>query len=910
MDSICKFAFFSILEQLSLAFRPNHSSRFRSFIAGIEPALGIYPVDGRDPYTISTQELGVATFSVKEDDIAIVDHDGSLYIHHLTRDSDTGSYIKHDVLNKKFRILNHNSVRDSKFKISWSPNSTMLAVPTKEVVSFILPSENDTAWKEIMLTADAPHDFRLVAFSPNGQYLAGADINGKILVWEINVDKLGDSKCLCTFSCAGPLVDLAWGRELGDNYIMVITSSAWGKIENVIPDGLVTPTGQKVDVAPLDVTRTATTGDVHENAIAAAAVIEPEAAYRRLQKNSSGNNGDYDDEEDALFDDDVAATSISDIKNSAKVKDLDEDGNPTGGDVDISEKISADLQLRLDEFDETIQKAKEQLVPLQAAFQPSETRADEKGRRYLVWNSIGNITTRNENDSTSRIEIRFANTMSRNKQEAFPDNFGFNMASLAYEGAIFATPLEIVDEDDFRRPNGSTIHYHAFPGFLDGANETFTHTLPEGEAALAVAVGCGWAAVATSIGFLRVFSSTGVQLSVTWLKGPIACLCGYGTQLAVVVNSSQPIDGTPRLTLELYSITPFSPGCSRSILPLEMVVPLSSKSSLQWVGFDVDTKFLTIIDSSGMCSMLMRPFGWQWVPVLDISKSKKSDEHVYWPVMVKGAKLVYVLLNGESRPAVYPQPVTSVKSLRMPIIEIRAETKEAKEKAEIQNEKVHLFALETAKASHWESLKTEETVFGHVPVENHMSAEQLEARFQAQENEADKTVVWMIQRACAVNRISQALDLAHKLRTMKGLEAAILVANHLGRATVAKKLQEIQDSRFPQQVEPEESYTTYQENRYEDSGEYDYSGVDGDFVGGQKENVTENATSDSKEGSLYHPKSKQVTPSVGTSEARKENPFRTTTSPNGKRKQGFDIKDLKNLKGSPSPSKKPMLSVS
>jgi hypothetical protein len=54
--------------------------------------------------------------------------------------------------------------------------------------------------------------------------------------------------------------------------------------------------------------------------------------------------------------------------------------------------------------------------------------------------------------------------------------------------------------------------------------------------------------------------------------------------------------------------------------------------------------------------------------VLDIEKAKKTAEHKFWPILVKDDKLAYVLLNGEKRPAVYPQPVVSLKPFKLPLI--------------------------------------------------------------------------------------------------------------------------------------------------------------------------------------------------------------------------------------------------
>jgi len=913
-------------------------------------------------FVISTNEKGVGTFSVNFHHVssdeftymAVVDHDGAVQIKALHASISDG-YSAVDALKTISSVVERETIRSKACKISWSPASLLLAVPGKQVVTFA-QSEDGVSWKDIMLSSgDSSTVFQLVSFSPNGAYLAAADTEGIVTIYEVNESLLSDCKEVCKYKASESLVDLAWGSKPGDNYLMLLSSTSYAQVMDVVPNNYSPPTGAKVVMKVIDepkiatpvkpsaaaddaanspvaetaattteetITTTTETAAPTATTTAAAAdkmdvVIEPEAnnIHRRLQK--SGGNNDDDDDDDIFGGDDDAATNVTAIKQDLQgvIKALDKEQDDDAEDEE-DEGQEANFP-RIEELEEAIRKAKEHFVPIQSPFQPSETRPDDKARRYLVWNSIGNITSRAENDA-NRIEIRFSNTMSRNKQEAFPDQYGFTMASLAYEGAIFASPPEVLDaETSYRTPKGSVIHYHAFPSFLDGANETFTTSLPEGEAALAVAVGSGWSAVATSKGFLRIFSSTGYQLSVSWLKGPIVCMCGYGAQLAVITNSSQPLDGTARLIVELYCINPFAPGCSRSILPSEMAVPLSAKSTLSWIGFDVDSKFLTIIDSAGMCSMLMRPFGWQWIPVLDIARAKKATDHVYWPIMTKASKLVYVLLNGESRPAVYPQPVTAVKQLRIPVIELKGETKELKEKAENFAEQMHLFALQNAIACHWDSFKTEDTVFGNLPFDG-VNLDKVEERLQAQEKEADKSVLWLLQQACAQPSsagTARALDLAHKLRTAQGIEAGILVANKFGRLPVAKKLQEIQDSRNPPEPEPEQEPESYEyvghgaatsDATYSASDAYDE-----EFVGGQDENVTDNKTSDTSAFRSF--KSKQVTPSVGASEPRVAafNPFQKGASPGGvKRKTGYEVQDLKSLKGSPSPKKKPMLAVS
>jgi len=656
-----------------------------------------------------------------------------------------------------------------------------------------------------------------------------------------------------------------------------------------------------------------------------------------LQKQKPTTSTRDDEDEDGLFEETTTtvkraewdttvhggADSIEQIKHAARVKkttklddDDDKDEESDGGMIGDYEQERA-LGLagpRIEDLEKAISLASAQATPLQAPFQPSQTQPDDKRRRYLVWNAVGNITSREESDAF-RIEIRFTNTMGRNKQEAFPDTYGFNKASLSLEGAIFASDPEELDAETsaFRQPLGSTIYYHAFPGqkSLEGANENFTTTLSEGEAALAVAVGTGWSAVATSKGFLRIFSSTGVQISITWLKGPVVTMCGSGTQLAVFYNAA-PVSGTVNIRLDLFAIAWHTPIGNRCLLS-EAAVPLTAKSQLEWVGFDTDSQLLTIIDTAGMMSMLMHPLGWQWIPVLDIAKTKKTIDHVYWPVLVKGPKLVYVLLNGESRPAVYPQPVVSVKHLRIPIAESIASSKQGKEKADAQNERSHNLLWETSKACHWETLKVEEDIFGLLSVEG-LGPEQLEMRLSAQQNEADKTVLKMLQEACRFQRTANALDLAHKLRTEKGMQAAILIANQLGRPNVANVLENILEQKQlllqqMQQQQQEETYAVDRGSSSSSSSSYTEEDAYAD------ENATSNniqVEEEQQEGGALSKRAyaKQVTPAYGSSSSDTSakvitNPFLKSASSPAPKRKGYDLADLK---GSPSPGKKPTLS--
>jgi chromosome transmission fidelity protein 4 len=196
---------------------------------------------------------------------------------------------------------------------------------------------------------------------------------------------------------------------------------------------------------------------------------------------------------------------------------------------------------------------------------------------------------------------------------------------------------------------GSTIYYKPFSGFLSGINEQFYQKLDDGEGVNCLAVGTYWVAVATTKGYLRVYSSTGQDVVVLTLKGPVVSLAGYSNKLAVFYHTSNPMNNTTMtMSCDLFDI---QLGKLPQLLT-QQIVPMSSEATLRWCGFDVDLGYLTILDSKEKVNVLNQACGWQWIPVLDIEKIKVPG-HDYWPVYVRDGKLFFILLNGESKPSIY-----------------------------------------------------------------------------------------------------------------------------------------------------------------------------------------------------------------------------------------------------------------
>jgi chromosome transmission fidelity protein 4 len=239
------------------------------------------------------------------------------------------------------------------------------------------------------------------------------------------------------------------------------------------------------------------------------------------------------------------------------------------------------------------------------------------------------------------------------------------MAALGFDGAIFASDVEELDQNDLKlaayndmeayndvlsKKKGSLLYYFAFPGnhHLNNINESFRVQLLHHEGVEVLAVGKGFIAVATTKNLLRIYNAVGLEVSVTYLKGKVAALSAHDKYLAIIYhsNSAVPINQIHNLNLDLYEIN-WQQGCKGQLILSSFPIPLHTpKNQLEWIGWDSDNHFLSILDSQGMLSQLLySTMDWQFVPVLNIKEVRKTIDHKYWPIMIKSSKLVYVLLN-------------------------------------------------------------------------------------------------------------------------------------------------------------------------------------------------------------------------------------------------------------------------
>lgn len=563
-------------------------------------------------------------------------------------------------------------------------------------------------------------------------------------------------------------------------------------------------------------------------------IEEDDAKDNKKTKKNGENNNDDDDE--MLIEDDIFEEMIGEDGNEVS----GEDGKSSGGSAYLTtEVIKLKKQLQTKSF---LQNTGSHPIT-----HPSSSPFDEKRRRYLVWNDIGNITLREE-ALENRIEIRFTDLVN-GKNETISDRNGFVMASLSMDGAAFATDLpEESEEEQLKRSKmtaedlaeeaidmnakGSLLYYHAFTGNqrLDGINQSFRIQLYQREKITAIAVGKGFIAITTSKQFLRIFNTIGIEISVTFLKGPIVCLCAYNTSLTVVYqenSQSVSVNDCYAIALDVYEIVYRN---SFKITPLVLAVSLpffQPKQKLEWMGYDVDQKIVLALDSLGNLMALMNTLSgggggggagggssYQWVPIFHIPSVRKSIDHRYWPITIKANKLVFVLLNGEKKPSVYPQPVISTKPLKIPLASTNPiplltadkgkDSKASANAGEASNkEKFYNYHYETLKYRHLENSVNQRYALYNLDYYHSSQApediekisiyETIEMTSYVEEmknhhQQYDRMLLKFFQEALVSQQIPFATSLLYQMNSLNTLQAAIVISNHFGKRNLAEKI--------------------------------------------------------------------------------------------------------------------------
>uniref|UniRef100_A0A7S3QHM5 Minichromosome loss protein Mcl1 middle region domain-containing protein n=1 Tax=Chaetoceros debilis TaxID=122233 RepID=A0A7S3QHM5_9STRA len=470
----------------------------------------------------------------------------------------------------------------------------------------------------------------------------------------------------------------------------------------------------------------------------------------------------------------------------------------------------------------------------QAPFAPSSTPISTS-RRILCWNQYGVITSREREEvdgSLSRtIDISFVDSAAR-RPVSFRDPYTFIVGTIGEEGGLFVSDLVEDVEDDIdldgldglngmseatkavvrrserrkkgmasERATGSCIYFHRFDTMGNMQDKDWTLSLPEGERAVGCASGEGWNAVVTSRRFLRLYSTSGMQGPIIWMKGDAVTVVGRGRFLAVIYHECNPLaDGTQRLAYSLYD------GMTGKKLASESVSAISKASSLTWAGFDENLS-LFVMDEDGMLSMLVASkldhssssaYSHSWVPTLDTMGLKKSREDSFWPICIQRGKLQCVPLKGIKHPDAVRRQLPTHLSLRMPLARGSGGKSIAMDEVSVRGN----LALRNKQFVNDFIIETEGGLNAAADTCDH-----LENEYENMCMQVDKVTLKLIFTLLQEGQIERSFDLCQRLHLEASLNVAVKAAERCNQVKLSDEIHDLKMSRFPEDdVEEEDDH--------------------------------------------------------------------------------------------------------
>jgi len=437
-------------------------------------------------------------------------------------------------------------------------------------------------------------------------------------------------------------------------------------------------------------------------------------------------------------------------------------------------------------------------LALQPAFQSSSTpKTKESRRRFLCFNGVGSISTREEDSTTNQdmkvhtIELQYTDS-AKHKASKFRDFFGFHVAALGQHGAIFACK-QGYDKVE-KRSLPSTLFFRPIDTWDAASSSEWQLPLDVAskEDVELVAIGETWVAAATNKHYVRILSHTGIQRFVWSLAGPPVTMVGHGPLLAVVFHAGIPLPGQQNLGLVIMDVE------KRRVVHRGHVA-LSPRSKLTWIGF-TDKAVLTSMDSFGILRGLCGAWDWSWSPLLDSSMTlkKAGDGGVsldsYWPVSIMADKLMAVVLHGGSKhPHVLPRPTLQAVTLQLPFLDLTNSSR-----VPLTEENHARFELM------WYGSTSESVDGGMMGEDGAMirastpfSKRAQYAYTSSHQLSLDKLILSLFQRALKLDRHARALDLCTMLHKKRGMEIALQMANKEKKTQLATRINILMQVKFP-----------------------------------------------------------------------------------------------------------------
>jgi len=434
----------------------------------------------------------------------------------------------------------------------------------------------------------------------------------------------------------------------------------------------------------------------------------------------------------------------------------------------------------------------------QPTFQPGSTPMVSR-RCYLCLSPLGTLSCIDQDTHQTVVFDSYDTSARRNFR--FTDHYGYNLASMAPQGILFACPAE--------SNSPSSVFYRPFDD-IPGIQSEWTINLPAGENAVAIALGgipnvgshadildgpqgmadesftsYANAIVATTKGFLRFFGPSGMQRYVWALGASVVTLAAGAHGVLVVYRSGHAHASHVHLEYTLIELSQLS-------IMQQGTLPLPQETTLTWAGFN-ELGVPAVFDSTGILYALdraWRPGQGRWVPVLDCqvalqpqTASEDTSEPAMprarcWPIGFTSTHLLGLLLPLSQRfpMATGPHPLVQELELSMCVAQRNGASAPLEEQALRQS--LLAGAIRDGRAATGAAMN----------ISHCTNAESDPASFDM---EADKALLQLVQLACKADRYGRALDAARSLHSETTLEAALKIAHFFHLPSLADRMEQI-----------------------------------------------------------------------------------------------------------------------
>ncbi|OWZ13421.1 hypothetical protein PHMEG_00013253 [Phytophthora megakarya] len=704
---------------------------------------------------------------------------------------------------KSFKIK-HGDIRndDVLLRCAWQEggDAKLLAVPMDKGIVELFERDSWTSKGRLMLPIgrSIAADVDILAFSPNGQYLAAATCAKEIFVWELETQTV-----LRSFRIDYPALGVQFANK-SNAMVVYHTGGKLAFVKDVIPAGHTPPqhiVGQSVTTS----TKAPAKSSQSRKRLKASSFVEDEAEVDDMG----------DDEEEVSFDDDNEAR-VEAIKASfgfGAAANAAKDDQLEAEDISVSSRFTP----------KSSNADTSALRTITEPFQPGSV-VDTAGRSasatlLLAWTPEGEIELiRGASMSENLVKVEFTDKSRRGFK--FNDNYMFSMAFLDSYGAVFAVPRRVREEwEDLEAGStendviSSFVFYRPFESWA--SNSSWHKTLPEGEDAECVAAGREFCAVATSLQTLRIYTASGIDYALLRLPGRVVTMTAKESLLAVVYQGLYGqlqyqllrirVDSSwERVTLVSKGDLPMTPpprDVFASYKENEAArEDISNWSKLTWLGFD-DRQILYAVDSFSCIQALSPSTGWNWFPIGCVGNTlqkKPEDRHgVFTLGVVNDSMLYFPLEKGVRAPKLRGnhRPVPGTFPLRT-----AAFPKTSKKNEDASNG--HM----------WQNVR----LCGLEAIASELNDPNVADQGMREQAELDKSLIVMMKKACESDEPARVLDLAKCLHLEKSHQIAQKLAIHFSLRQLQSQLYELYRVKFeePKRLEQESMVqTSYQPRR-------------------------------------------------------------------------------------------------